>query len=112
MRNTIISCDICGRVAEKGEDMLHMETYFGSGPYVHFDICEGCVAKDSTILSYALGQSIGARDDSGRLCRCSAAYAGDPRTAEVPSVPSMTAGPPTGWNTAATCGHARTAWTG
>ena len=67
MRNTIISCDICGRVAEKGEDMLHMECYYGSGPYVHFDICERCVAKDSTILSYALGQSIGARDDSGRI---------------------------------------------
>ena len=109
MRNTIISCDICGRVAEKGEDMLHMETYFGSGPYVHFDICEGCVAKDSTILSYALGQSIGARDDSGRLCRCIAAYAEGHPTAEVPSAPSMTAGPRTGRNTAATYGHARTA---
>lgn len=68
MRNTTISCDICGRVAEKGEDMLHMECYYGSGPYVHFDICERCAAEDSTILSYALGQSIGARDDSGRLC--------------------------------------------
>lgn len=111
MRNTIISCDICGRVAEKGEDMLHMETYFGSGPYVHFDICEGCVAKDSTILSYALGQSIGARDDSGRLCRCIAVYAGDPRTAEVPSARRTTVGT---WTVAtmATGGHARTAWTG
>lgn len=68
MRNTTISCDICGRVVEKGEDMLHMECYYGSGPYVHFDICERCAAEDSTILSYALGQSIGARDDSGRLC--------------------------------------------
>lgn len=111
MRNTIISCDICGRVAEKGEDMLHMETYFGSGPYVHFDICEGCVAKDSTILSYALGQSIGARDDSGRLCRCIAASAGDPRTAEDPSVRRTTDGPSTGRN-AATGGHAGTASTG
>lgn len=111
MRNTIISCDICGRVAEKGEDMLHMETYFGSGPYVHFDICEGCVSKDSTILSYALGQSIGARDDSGRLCRCIAASAGDLRNAAVPSAPWTTDGRPTGRITADAYGHARTAST-
>lgn len=110
MRNTIISCDICGRIAEKGEDMLHMETYFGSGPYVHFDICEGCISRDSTILSYALGQSIGARDDGGRLCRCIAASAEGRPTAGVRYVRRMTDGPSTGRN-AATDGHAGTAWT-
>ena len=109
MRNTIISCDICGRVAEKGEDMLHMETYFGSGPYVHFDICEKCVAEDSTILSYALGQSIGARDDGGRLCRCSATYAEGLPSAAVRSARRMTAGT---WTVAAmgSDGRVRTAW--